>query len=368
MVEQNDIEKGIQGAPSTTPEQEKTTQFLHTEEMPSTIELSPEDKDKIRRIENDIDRESFYRGTETHQQITNAVQERDDGSQKTTFATVAPQKARGSKWFRNFVVGTAALFGVSFGAKGEAKGASLPDSLKNKNEKVASMKAQNDSISGLKVYPGGKTKEGATTPTGFNNSFFNNEYGIGEEDVEMIAKQFGFRTDNIEHFQSDMFGRLEKDYPEEMKKVLKKYDLPAAGKMVDKILGIRTAFVLSIFKNKIPVTPEIKGEADPYTAFAKTWEPLYSPSKHIAAQMHYDTRRSSSISQGGVLDTGEEDVMLIFRGDREPELNAPRIIVKKAELDQLLAGTKYFQSQEKLDELIEKAKKNTPETEVAKNK
>ncbi len=146
MVEQNDIEKGIQGAPSTTPEQEKTTQFLHTEEMPSTIELSPEDKDKIRRIENDIDRESFYRGTETHQQITNAVQERDDGSQKTTFATVAPQKARGSKWFRNFVVGTAALFGVSFGAKGEAKGASLPDSLKNKNEKVASLKAKSDSL------------------------------------------------------------------------------------------------------------------------------------------------------------------------------------------------------------------------------
>lgn len=250
---------------------------------------------------------------------------------------------------------TMAALGTLFGFKATAEG-KLPtsgpiDSTKNKIESVVKKGDPTEKKGNIAVYPGGKTKEGATTPTGFNNSFFNNEYGVFEGDIESVAKKFGFRTDNVENFQTDMFRYLEKESPEDMKKIMGKYAMPAAGKMVDNILGVRVAFAVSLLKNKIPGGGEKIKESDPYAAFAESGEVIYAPGAggHAVAEICYPIRNSTSIKDAGGLDASKQSALVRFRNDFG--FTGEVVLVTAEELTALIGTTNHFQNQEQLNKL-----------------
>jgi hypothetical protein len=168
------------------------------------------------------------------------------------------QTAHKSSMLKKFILATGLTIGALFAPK-EAKGAeNTKDSLLNKTS-VKSKKDPSDSLDkkNIAIYSSSKTKEGAITPTGFNNAFHNNEYGIKEDDLENIAKQFGFRTTSTLDFQSDLLDYLQKNHPEIIEHSLEKFGETAYAKetgkhgidgLKDGKLGARTAFLMSELK------------------------------------------------------------------------------------------------------------------------
>ncbi len=149
--------------------------------------------------------------------------------------------------------------------------------LKKEAPAADTITAQNTKKNTIAFYTSSKTAEGAITPTGFNNSFFNNEFGITESDVISIAEKYGFRTDNEANFQKDVVEYVQKNNPEEITRVLKKYGptnyaeenniAPDDYKgLLDKNLGVRLADVLNTMKttppevtDSVPEEPQIDG-------------------------------------------------------------------------------------------------------------
>lgn len=146
MAEQNEIEKGLEGEIYNANPAENTEKVeLSLETKPETFELSPEDIDKIRGIEDEIDRENYFRKTKTYEEIKEVTQKRELGDEKTVFKPLEPTRNT-SRGFKRFAAVAAATFFSIFGIKSEAKGSNLPDSLKNKNEKVVPVKTKSDSL------------------------------------------------------------------------------------------------------------------------------------------------------------------------------------------------------------------------------
>jgi hypothetical protein len=305
-------------------EYEKDKAALETQKtlnaLRGQIELAQQTEERLSK--EDVNPDDEHTALRLYQRaVKNPVEIQEEQA-----ANPEPKKNKFFNWFKNPFKKVAVVTGLtlsSIAAHSETAHTETnpTDSAKNKTEFIKKTPedslATNKNTVSIKVYQGGKTKEGATTPTGFNNSFLNNEYNIHEGDVEAVAKQFGFRTDNVEDFQADMFGYLEKNYPEDMKNVVKKYGMPAAGKMTDAILGVRVAFAMKILKDKVPSNNVEKKESDPYAAFAESGEVLYTtgPGGHAFAELCYPIRSSASIKDGGMLDASKQPVLIRFRND-----------------------------------------------------
>ncbi|MEK7586037.1 MAG: hypothetical protein AAB477_02295 [Patescibacteria group bacterium] len=159
-----------------------------------------------------------------------------------------------------------------FGDTTNTKSANLKDTMDTKD-------------SPLPLYTKSKTKEGAITPTGLNNSFFNNESNIKPGDLGKIAQKYGFRINNVLNFQTDLFAYLEKNKPEVIKRILEKYDQTAAGTLLDGKLGARTKIALEALLegggeveivNVEPEKPEVKIETDWNTFKTKGFKKAYA--------------------------------------------------------------------------------------------
>lgn len=118
---------------------------------------------------------------------------------------------------------------------------------------------------GIPVYGGGKTELGRFTPTGYSNSFYENEYNLTPADLVTIAHAYKFpkkaETDGAA-FQDAMYTYVEKNAPELIDSVIQKYQLPAAQKLRDEKLGRRDAFVAFHLLKQIP-PPQIQPEPIP---------------------------------------------------------------------------------------------------------
>ena len=90
----------------------------------------------------------------------------------------------------------AAFFGLS---------SFLPAKANNENDKKDISKKN---VSGISIYTKSNTKEGAITPTGRNNSFYENPYGITELTIKNLSKKYGFRYDSNVHLQEDLISYL----------------------------------------------------------------------------------------------------------------------------------------------------------------
>lgn len=114
---------------------------------------------------------------------------------------------------------------------------------------------------GIPVYGGGKTEQGRFTPTGYSNSFYENQYGLTPKDLRKIAKFYNF-PENEEGFQDAMYDYVEENNPELLDEVDEMYGPNAAGVRRDKKLGVRDAFVAYHLLKKIP-PPQIQPEPIP---------------------------------------------------------------------------------------------------------
>jgi len=116
------------------------------------------------------------------------------------------------------------------------------------------------------VYDKSKTKEGGITPTGMSNSFYENKYGITEDDIDSLATLYGFRTSSAEDFQKDMFDYLVANHPEIILTVIKEYGQTKKGENIkedasveeqaeglnDRLFGTRMAYLLYLLKRLPP--------------------------------------------------------------------------------------------------------------------
>lgn len=94
-------------------------------------------------------------------------------------------------------------------------------------------------------------------------------------------------------------------------------------------------------------------EENPFSKFAVEGEILYSPGKHAVAEMYYPARDSKSITDGGMLNTSEQNVLVRFRNDFG--FTGEYIIINSEDMHKIFAGTKYFQSDADIQKLKEKA-------------
>jgi hypothetical protein len=105
---------------------------------------------------------------------------------------------------------------------------------------------------GLKLYTESKTPEGAITPTGYNNSFYENEQGLSLEEVLEFAKEEHLPVDDNQTFQK----ALEEKYPDIVKNVMEKYGQTNAGAFADNLLGVRVKEVMEAVREQHK-TPEV---------------------------------------------------------------------------------------------------------------
>ena len=189
----------------------------------------------------------------------------------TEVAASSPKKeGLGTKilnWFKGgskkaIMTGTFVITGLAATAEGaQTKGEDPKDSTTQKTLKYENPKKnkadQSTKESAIPLYTTSNTIEGAITPTGFNNSFFENEYGISPEDIDTLAQKHGFRTGSAGEFQSDLIDYVEAHHPEVIDSVLNKYGDTKFAKetrkqgvagLKDGKLGVRTAFIMSTLK------------------------------------------------------------------------------------------------------------------------
>lgn len=168
------------------------------------------------------------------------------------------------KKIKDLGIATLVTFGALASKGAETKNINLDKEL-HRNTSVKD--SSNEKNSGdttnknkIAVYTNSKTKEGGTTPTGFSNSFLENEYEIKPEDLDSVAKAYGFRNDNAKNFQEDMILYAVKNKPEIIDSVLEKFGSTAYGEennitdykqLLDGKLGRRDAFILGNLKKDI---------------------------------------------------------------------------------------------------------------------
>lgn len=321
------------------------------------LKIDDKTKEEIANLEAELK----FRESPVNNQIKEAVAKKDTGGEKEKFEAqvVDIRKNQGSAWRKlktamQFTL--AGLIGATSTNALKAESGNLNDSTKNNIENIKKnsedSSTSNKNTATIKVYPGGKTKEGAITPTGFNNSFINNEYNVEEGDVAKVAEKFGFRTTSVKDFQDDMFGYLEKNFPEDMKKLVKKYGMPAAGTMRDEILGVRVAFALSILKDKKTTVLENK-EIDPYAGYAESGEIIYIPGGNLPmAEICYPVTQTISRTDGGMLNTAKQPALIRFRNDFG--FTGEVALVTGEELSAATEGRDHFQDNQAFKNLLQK--------------
>lgn len=88
---------------------------------------------------------------------------------------------------------------------------------------------------------------------------------------------------------------------------------------------------------------------DPFSAFAKDGEAIYAPNGHIAAEIFYPVRSSSSLTDGGMVNTQHMNALIRLRNDNG--FTEEYVIATPEKLAELLGGSHSFQSNEKIEEI-----------------
>ncbi len=157
----------------------------------------------------------------------------------------------------------------------KSEGKTAEDTLVKRDTIERTVGGGEDSLkkkSNIKTYTTSKTKEGAITPTGLSNSFLENEYGVTEADISLIANHYGFSTESNAAFQKDMYNYLKENKPELIQEILEKYGQTQKGGSIDKNasleeqikglidgnLGVRDAFTIAQLKKILETIQEIQ--------------------------------------------------------------------------------------------------------------
>jgi hypothetical protein len=243
--------------PNTTKEQ-RIKDILENANETSPDKITISEADKIAKIQQELKIEP---------QIKEALAKRIPGDEVWE---IPKTETVPSNKFRNFAMAAkiilAGLFGLA-STKSEANNGPLNDSTKNKIENIKG--DFKDSLSEKKntvnIYTGGKTKEGSITPTGFDNSFYNNEYGVTEADLPVLAEKYNFSKDN---FQNDMVEYVQKNKPQIITGVLEKFgptnyatenNISGYKGLEDGNFGLRMAYIVSELNKEIKKdSPELK--------------------------------------------------------------------------------------------------------------
>jgi hypothetical protein len=147
---------------------------------------------------------------------------------------------------------------------------------------------------GLQPYMQANTPQGAITPTGQSSLASNSQLTL--EQLQSLAKQFGFRADSNQNFQQDLFSYAQKNQPDAYNKVMGLYGQTNAGTFVDGILGARTSDLAGLLKPPVPQPAEQQ---------AALTEWLYGADKHAIGQSSQPYRDSKSASDPGILNGPE---------------------------------------------------------------
>lgn len=128
------------------------------------------------------------------------------------------------------------------------------DSTKNiKSEKTFTDSSDAKKAGKIGIYTQSKTREGAITPTGLNNSFYENKFGITEADIEVIAQKYGLSTESEASFQAGLVDYMAEHHPDVIEGVMKEFGSTNKGAglegLKDTHLGARTAFMMGLLKN-----------------------------------------------------------------------------------------------------------------------
>ncbi len=218
--------------------------------------------------------------TQIGRQIANAA----DTTVKDQVNSVVYNRPRGDeKWshstLRNTAAGVGAFFLSMFGAKAATTHETAEKSLSDSSmKKEVKMKNINDSLTKkntVPLYTSSNTPEGGITPTGLSNSFYENEFGITESDIDMLGEKYGFSTNSPLEFQSDLIDYMMEHYPNAIDGMMKKYGETNKGKGIqglkDNMLGARTAFLMGLLKNG-NATLTIDGKEMRYSTATPTLE------------------------------------------------------------------------------------------------
>ena len=96
-------------------------------------------------------------------------------------------------------------------------------------------------------------------------------------------------------------------------------------------------------------------EIDPYFGFAKNGTVVYNPNGQMTAKIFYATKNAKAETDGGMLNTKEQDALIEFFTKDGVSLGK-YIVIPGDEFSKITGGTHNFKSQEDIDKLIAKAK------------
>lgn len=242
--------------------EEKFSEQKAQKEMERVIEekgfLSKQDRQRIAEIESSFKPETSERVAE----INSIPFRKPLGDEKWNGSTQYTTSTPSTK--KTFFSGLK-QFGIAIGLLGAATATEAKGIEKNPNDSTTEKTTayENPKVtktnkssqkSTVPLYTTSKTVEGSITPTGFNNSFFENEYGIKPSDIEVMAQKHGFSTKSAAAFQEDLINYVEAHHPEVLDSVLSKYGETSYAKenrkdgiagLKDAKLGIRTAMIMS---------------------------------------------------------------------------------------------------------------------------
>lgn len=150
-------------------------------------------------------------------------------------------------------------------------------------------------VGGLQPYLQSNTAAGSITPTGQSSLATNSQ--LSPEEIQALSQQYGFRTDNNQNFQQDLFNYAQKNQPAAYNSVYNKFGQTNAGTFVDGILGARTSNLARSLQRPAPAPNA------PQQAALSEW--IYGQDKHSLGTASQPYRDSKSQSDPGIMNGPE---------------------------------------------------------------
>lgn len=347
--------------PDATEEQlRKETEELKAE-FPVKRALSPEEEDKMAELRYNLS---------INRTIEDIVAKKPKGDEVWTIPkNETHNNVQRSTAFRRLRNAFMALF--AFTALSSTASAKAPDNTKEKdlNATVKTVEAQsstnNETDSTIAVYTKSKTEKGGITPTGFSNSFLENDYGITSADIDSLANRYGFSTKNEKEFQRDMIEYAQKNDPEIIQYVLKHFGQTEYGiknnmapddyrQLIDGLLGRRLVEIMKFYKDK--EVPNEK-EVDYYSEFAEHGDIILSTGAggHTIGELCYKTRETNDLKDAGNTETSKTDAILRLRNDFG--FTGEVVELTKDEVIKIFKGTRHVQDNDLLAKILNKSTK-----------
>lgn len=172
--------------------------------------------------------------------------------------------------------------------------------LRPKNCKKCGGKMQ---TGGLQLYTQANTPMGATTTTG--QSSLAQNAAMSPAQIQALAQQFGFRTDNNQNLQTDLFNYAQVKQPSAYDQVMQKYGQTNAGTFADGLLGARTTDLLSSLV--LPQPPQ------PQPQKAALTEHFFGPNEHALGMASQRYRDSQAVTDPGIVNTAAPQEWVDFQ-------------------------------------------------------